>query len=315
MIGGEVLDDAVAIPLRSNTFLLTLHGNPRLVDALQRQLEAIGGTWVDEAGALSLTAGGLSSSPARMEALVALPSVPSAVVAGWLLDQSDPGRGGLAGWVRNRAPQAPREEVAEVASRRWGLGLLDPPTVVLSGPPNAGKSTLFNYWVGRRRVVEHEVPGTTRDLIAELVEFRGFPIRVIDGAGIRATTDRVEREGVRRMEAVRREADLVLQLVPPGDDPASDAFGGDDLPTRALKIRSRFDQISPSASDDSLIGASARTGAGVDRVERVVLERLYGVSDLNREPAPFTRRQADLLEAAAERLEKGDDTHAIWAQF
>lgn len=101
--------------------------------------------------------------------------------------------------------------------------LRDGATVVLSGPPNAGKSSLFNALVGESRAIVSDVPGTTRDAVEAWVDFSGWPIRLVDTAGLCETDDPIESEGVRRAERMISEADVVIDLSPPGARPLETA--------------------------------------------------------------------------------------------
>ncbi len=87
-------------------------------------------------------------------------------------------------------------------------------SVVLLGPPNAGKSTLLNHLTRSSRAIVTEIPGTTRDYLEEVTLIRGHLFRFIDTAGIRTSEDRVEREGIDRSHKKAMEADLVLLLIP-----------------------------------------------------------------------------------------------------
>lgn len=84
--------------------------------------------------------------------------------------------------------------------------------VVLLGPPNVGKSSLLNLLLGSQRAIVTDVPGTTRDFIEEPLLLRGELFRFIDTAGLRATEDLVEREGIARTQAMAREADIICFL-------------------------------------------------------------------------------------------------------
>src|ERR1700732_5014132 len=106
------------------------------------------------------------------------------------------------------------EEIQEVLaaqgrSERLREGLV----VAISGPPNVGKSTLINQLARREGAIVSPHAGTTRDVIEVQLDLDGYPVTVIDTAGIRETDDPVEQEGVRRARARAAEADLVLWLV------------------------------------------------------------------------------------------------------
>jgi hypothetical protein len=94
---------------------------------------------------------------------------------------------------------------------------------VLAGPVNAGKSTLFNLLVGRERVVVDPSPGTTRDVVQERVRFGAHVVELFDSAGERSLgaveESGLERAGQALAAELRRTADLVLWLVPPGHEP------------------------------------------------------------------------------------------------
>lgn len=82
--------------------------------------------------------------------------------------------------------------------------------VVIAGPPNAGKSSLFNALLGETRAIVTEIPGTTRDAIEARVEAKGWPLRLVDTAGLRDTSDVVERLGIEVSERHIREAHVIL---------------------------------------------------------------------------------------------------------
>ena len=84
---------------------------------------------------------------------------------------------------------------------------------VIVGKPNVGKSTLFNQLCGAQRAIVTDVPGTTRDLLTETIDLSGIPVTLVDTAGVRETSDRVEAEGVYRTRgAVGAATAIVLVL-------------------------------------------------------------------------------------------------------
>jgi tRNA modification GTPase len=84
---------------------------------------------------------------------------------------------------------------------------------VIYGAPNVGKSSLLNLLLGYDRAIVTEIPGTTRDTIEEVINVRGIPVRLIDTAGARESSDLVETEGIRRTHYELKKADLVLHVV------------------------------------------------------------------------------------------------------
>ncbi len=99
----------------------------------------------------------------------------------------------------------------------YGTHLLDGWRVAIVGPPNAGKSSFLNRVLGFKRAIVHHQPGTTRDVLRERTTLQGWPIELIDTAGLRETDCRVESEGVRRAMDVLGESDLILLLVEPDE--------------------------------------------------------------------------------------------------
>ena len=97
---------------------------------------------------------------------------------------------------------------AQGQSERLRDGLV----VAIAGPPNVGKSTLMNQLARREVAIVSPHAGTTRDVIEVQLDLDGYPVTVIDTAGIRETDDPVEQEGVRRARARAADADLVLWL-------------------------------------------------------------------------------------------------------
>jgi tRNA modification GTPase len=106
-----------------------------------------------------------------------------------------------------------------VAARQGAL-LRDGLTVVIAGKPNAGKSSLMNLLAGTDVAIVAQSPGTTRDVLRERIELDGLALHLIDTAGLRASTDAIEAEGIRRAEHEMRSADRLLYLVDAAAHPA-----------------------------------------------------------------------------------------------
>ena len=111
------------------------------------------------------------------------------------------------------AQQLRSEIAAALADRRRGERLRDGLVVAIAGPPNAGKSTLLNRLARREAAIVSPYPGTTRDVIEVHFDLGGYPVTLLDTAGIRDSADPVEQEGVRRARAGAAAADLVLWVI------------------------------------------------------------------------------------------------------
>jgi tRNA modification GTPase len=144
---------------------------------------------------------------------------------------------------------------AQGQSERLRDGLV----VAIAGPPNVGKSTLMNALARREVAIVSPHAGTTRDVIEVQLDLDGYPVTLIDTAGIRDTDDPVEQEGVRRARARADEADLVLWL--------SDAQRGDsshDGAAPVWKVRTKIDLAAIGRGQgDFDFGISASRGDGI----------------------------------------------------
>ena len=125
------------------------------------------------------------------------------------------------------AAQQLRDEIAsELADGRRGERLRDGLVVAIAGPPNAGKSTLLNRLARREAAIVSPYAGTTRDVIEVHLDLDGYPVTVLDTAGISDSAEPVEQEGVRRARERAAAADLVLWVI----DPSADGLAANGYP-------------------------------------------------------------------------------------
>jgi tRNA modification GTPase len=159
-----------------------------------------------------------------------------------------------------------------LADGRRGERLREGLRVAIIGPPNAGKSSLFNALVGREAAIVTAQPGTTRDVIEAALDLRGFPVVLADTAGLRQGGDAIEAEGIRRARAWAAAADVRVLVI----DGAAPAWPVDATALAAeddIVVFNKADlggEPPPPAAAWAPLAVSARTGAGLD----VLVERL-----------------------------------------
>lgn len=189
--------------------------------------------------------------------------------------------------------------------------------VVIAGRPNAGKSSLLNALAGREAAIVTEIAGTTRDVLREHIHIDGMPLHIIDTAGLREATDKVEQIGIERAWQEIEQADRVLFMVDGTTTNAtSPADIWPDFMSRLPKdlgltvIRNKADLTGEAtgASQDGdypVFHISAKTNSGIEQL-RDHLKACMGF-DANTEGSFIARRRhLDALERAAEHLAIGD---------
>ena len=183
--------------------------------------------------------------------------------------------------VRPRLDSVRQQLTRIIGASRQGQLLRDGFQVVIAGQPNVGKSSLLNALAGIERAIVTEIPGTTRDAIRETISLSGVPMHVIDTAGLRESSDPVEKIGIEKTWDVIATADLVLwisdaaRIETHAIDPALKAR----LPTHIprLHIVNKIDliEIQPPwhvAAGVTEVAISAKYGAGLDLLRSAMLE-------------------------------------------
>ena len=193
--------------------------------------------------------------------------------------------------------------------------------VVMTGAPNAGKSSLMNQLAKDSVAIVTDIPGTTRDVIRQTISLNGVPLQISDTAGIREASDAIEQEGINRARAEVDEADIVIEVI---DDAAGDSTDQtkDSRDARAhqpvIRVLNKIDlslrspgpvATSSASSEDSgseakmtTVAVSATTGQGLSALEYAILSHL-GFGDTTIE-TPFSARErhVNCLERASMAL-------------
>ena len=199
---------------------------------------------------------------------------------------------------------------ATLAESRRGAVLRSGVKLVIAGAPNVGKSSLLNRLARTDSAIVTDVPGTTRDVVREQVVIAGIPFDVHDTAGLRETSDPVERIGVERASDAIDDADLVLVVVD-DRDPACDA-----APERAavaparILVRNKIDLSGarPGVGTDRegvpTVRVSALEGSGLAELEEAIVERVMRGTTACEDAFMARRRHVDALERALAAVDR-----------
>ena len=315
--GGPEFEEAVLYRPRENVLEIHCHGGLRVVESLVQAAVADGFTRLTWRQWLHRE----ESDPIAAAARAALAHARTARTADILLDQY---HGALGAAIEDAATTLQHGNAAEAAARLrrlaaripLGLHLIQPWRVVLVGPPNAGKSSLLNVLTGYGRAIVHPAPGTTRDLVSAVIVADGWPIELIDTAGIRPADHPVERLGVQLAETAAQRADLLVLVFDRSQpwDLRQEALT--NRYPQALLLHNKCDLAAGPGPRPPGLEVSAHRAEDVPTILDAVLRRLVPDPPPPGEAIPFTPDLAaavsdalDLLDrqspqAAADRLRK-----------
>ncbi|XXK28218.1 tRNA uridine-5-carboxymethylaminomethyl(34) synthesis GTPase MnmE [Arenicellales bacterium nBUS_45] len=197
------------------------------------------------------------------------------------------------------------EKIRKILDRsRPGLLLSQGATIVIAGPPNAGKSSLLNAFAGSEKAIVSPHAGTTRDLIEAHIDLGGLPVHMVDTAGLRASDDEIEAEGVRRARETIDAADLVLCVLD-DSDPASPRFelhletGGTAQQITVFNKSDLSGRLIGDTSDgiNAAVAVSAKNGTGIKQLTEAIRTAL-GFQGDDEDLILARRRHLNVLEQA-----------------
>ncbi|MDP9205471.1 MAG: tRNA uridine-5-carboxymethylaminomethyl(34) synthesis GTPase MnmE [Gemmatimonadota bacterium] len=212
---------------------------------------------------------------------------------------------------RERVDKATTEIVellkALLATAPAGELIREGAVVVIAGPPNAGKSSLFNALLGRSRAIVTEIPGTTRDALEAVIDTGEWPLRLVDTAGLRETDDRIERLGIEVSERYLAGAHVVLACAETPDS-LVETVGVISRNSSApvLPIRTKADLVAESDETPGkhlYVAVSAETGAGLQNLLEAIAEVLrkqYGEAETDLPMLTRARHRHALTVACSE---------------
>ena len=176
--------------------------------------------------------------------------------------------------------------------------------LAIVGVPNAGKSSLLNYILGRNRAIVTDIPGTTRDTLEELAQIRGIPVRLIDTAGIRNSDNPIEQEGISRSISSLTDAHLVLWVID-----STREYEEQPLDTKLFRdkaviaVANKIDIVSQKSFTGRikypLVRVSAFTGEGIEELYDVIEKNVWHYPHAEEPEVAINSRHGTLFEDCA----------------
>jgi tRNA modification GTPase len=203
---------------------------------------------------------------------------------------------------------------------RWadfGQHMAQPWNVVLCGRPNVGKSSLINALLGYSRSIVYDQPGTTRDVVTAVTAFDGWPVELSDTAGIRAAAGVLESAGIERARRRLAEADLRIIVLDRSRALHDDDHGLLDQWPDAVVIANKSDLADQWGHEcrRRTLPVSALTGAGLERLAEVIVQRVVPSTPAAGEAVPVSTRQAECLRRAHAAACRGDsESVGLWLE-
>lgn len=277
------LDEALVLRASPNTLIVTPHGGPRLRQRLVRAISGAGISFVspNELSPADIFVESTGDIEARMLNTIARAASADAIAL--LLAQPER-------WKKYGAPttaDAPRSQ----RLRR----LIDPPTVVIAGAPNAGKSTLFNALLGRSAAVTSPIAGTTRDFVSANIVLAGLACRVVDAPGF------MEKNLSEKNSLEKNSLHTDLNQMNSNSSAMQSEMQSENQALSSLQAQSAIDQAAIARARQEIHGADlvialAAPNQAWPNIEHANIHRVRSMSDITPQHAP---RIADSLQLSA----------------
>jgi tRNA modification GTPase len=218
---------------------------------------------------------------------------------------------GLSERARRETAALEREIAAHLADGLRGERLRDGVSVAILGPPNAGKSTLLNRLAQRDAAIVSPIAGTTRDVIDIDIDLDGYPVRVADTAGLRASGDPIETEGVRRARKRGADADLRIVVLDATSWPKVDQASSEAVAPGAVVLLNKIDlkpvSRQPRHKDQPVIPLSLQTGEGFEAARAAILARVRELANTQDAPVLTRARHRSALKDCVEALARAQN--------
>lgn len=329
---GEAEEELVVALVAPDAAEISCHGGRSAVARITQSLAREGCVMVDPA----LYVARATSDALKLQAMERLTRAKTSLAAAHLLDQT---RGALSSAVRDMIDSLERGDVAGarrqikdlLTTARQAIHLTEPYRVTIVGRPNAGKSALLNQLVGYARAMVFDQPGTTRDVVQVTTALGGYAVEISDTAGVRETSEPIEREGIERTLASIATCDLALLVFDQSAPLTADdrAFLSQVLPrlTAALIVVGNKSDLPPQCSFEQLaainttiarapsLSASALTGAGIRELLALLEKQLVPTPLAQGSPLLFSRELEQAFRKILAALDQSNDPRAIARQL
>ncbi len=176
--------------------------------------------------------------------------------------------------------------------------------IALVGDTNVGKSSLFNAILGTNRAIVSDIPGTTRDIVSASIDIGGYMVNLSDTAGLRDTTDEIEKIGIERTQSEIENANLILRVID-----GTKKTKTPQLSDNEILVINKSD-LSDTKSIPDAIHISAKTGFGIDTLISLIKEKIAALTSNTESSVAVNNRTMSLLVDAASELKNALETPA-----
>ena len=178
--------------------------------------------------------------------------------------------------------------------------------IVLAGPTNAGKSSIFNRILGTNRAIVSDIPGTTRDIVSATIDIDGYMVNLMDTAGLRDNTnDTIEQIGIQRTHDEIENANLVLRI-----SSAESYTKKETTSDKEILVINKSDLIKNKSEKDAVY-VSAKTGDGFEELMNIIRKQIHTMLDNTENELVINKRTHILLTDAANELNSAIQTEKI----
>jgi tRNA modification GTPase len=290
-------EDLIVCPISEQTIEIHCHGGDAAINAIRQALLSSGAAEIHSADSARL----VSASRFNADLMMAIANATTRKTAKLLFAQQKAQARLVADLRQCMAKKAGDQAATLIANslawKQFGNHLVRPWTVVLCGHPNVGKSSLINDLAGFERAIVHSTAGTTRDILTQITAANGWPIELVDTAGLRDEADEIERAGIQLTQQQIAHADLVIAIFDASQEWTDRHH---DLVRRFnpdLVVFNKSD-IQPEPSGCSGRHVSAKTGDGIEALIDDIAETLVPVIPKTGQAIPVSARQVRCLEQA-----------------